>query len=51
MFSLPDDRKSGVYTIDLERKSIFTKDDEANYFEIDEDGHVTTKLSTTSISN
>ncbi|CAD8197924.1 unnamed protein product [Paramecium octaurelia] len=51
LFSLPDERRSGVYTIDLERKCIFTRDEEANYFEIDEDGHVVTKLSTASAQN
>ncbi|CAD8207264.1 unnamed protein product [Paramecium octaurelia] len=45
LFSVSDERKAGVYTIDLTRKCIFTKDEESNYFQIDEDGNVTSKIS------
>ena len=38
----PEDRKGGVYTADLKKGKIWTKDDESNVFEIHADG--TTKV-------
>lgn len=34
-----ENRKGGVYTIDLKKKMIWTKDDEGNYFEQHADGN------------
>ena len=32
LFSVPNERKSGVFTANLEERHIFTRDDESNYF-------------------
>lgn len=40
LFSVAEERKSGVFTIQLNEGKIWTRDDESNYFSISADGDV-----------
>ncbi len=40
----PEDRKGGIYTADLKKGKIWTKDDESNIFEIHADGTAKVKF-------
>jgi hypothetical protein len=44
LFTVPEDRSSGVYTIDLNAGKLWTRDQEGNHFEIRADGKSCSKL-------
>ena len=45
LFGVPSERRSGVYTANLERGRIWTEDEEGNHFIIYANGDSTEKLS------
>ena len=45
MFGVPGERRSGVYTANLEQGRVWTQDEEGNYFIIYANGDSTEKLS------
>ena len=44
IFTLPEERNSGVYTAQLDKGRLFTKDKEGNYFEVNVDGKAVERL-------
>ncbi|OMJ77048.1 hypothetical protein SteCoe_23447 [Stentor coeruleus] len=44
IFTLPDERNSGVYTIRVDTGKLWTKDNEGNYFEVTTDGKAIERL-------
>ena len=44
LFGVPQERKVGVYTADLKESTLFTKDDEGNYFSLNAFGKVEAKI-------
>lgn len=45
LFSVPDERKSGVFTAFLDQKTLWTRDEESNFFSISSTGEVVAKIS------
>ena len=44
IFTLPEERNSGVYTARVDQGRLFTKDDEGNYFEVTTEGKAIERL-------
>lgn len=44
IFTLPEERNSGVFTAQLDKGKLFTKDNEGNYFEVNTDGRAIERL-------
>jgi hypothetical protein len=45
MFTIPEERKAGVFTCNLDKRTLWTKDEQGNYFGLKGDGEVDVKIS------
>lgn len=44
MFCAPEERKTGVYTIELLKSKLWTRDNEGNYFSMSGNGEIEAKI-------